>query len=60
MGEMSVALAVLETMAADSAFRPYLADCIGNKQDVLGRAFPDRFLRLVSEVRGRMLGGVPN
>jgi hypothetical protein len=47
-------------MAADSAFRPYLADCIGNKQDVLGRAFPDRFLRLVSEVRGRMLGGVPN
>jgi Flp pilus assembly protein TadD len=65
--EMSVALAVLEAMAADKAFRPYLGGCIRSREDEFSRAFPERFLRLVSEVRApeslpqnSMIGGVLN
>jgi tetratricopeptide (TPR) repeat protein len=64
-GEIFVAFAVLEAMTADKAFRPYLMDCIGSKKDTFGRACPERFLKLVSEVRTSlpqysMTVGVPN
>ncbi|MGO9314309.1 MAG: glycosyltransferase [Syntrophobacteraceae bacterium] len=46
--EMSVAFQMIEAMAADRAFRPYLADCIRSREDAFRQAFPERFLSLVS------------
>ncbi len=48
--EMSVAFQMMEAMAAETAFRPYLADCIRSREDAFRQAFPERFLRLVSEL----------
>ncbi len=48
--EMSVAFQMIEAMAADRAFRPYLADCIRSREDAFRQAFPERFLSLVSEI----------
>ncbi|MGA2225022.1 MAG: hypothetical protein ABSH41_11325, partial [Syntrophobacteraceae bacterium] len=46
--EMSVAFQMIEAMAADIAFRPYLPDCIRSREDAFRKAFPERFLSLVS------------
>ena len=46
--EISVAFQMIEAMAADSAFRPYLADCIRSREDAFRQAFPERFLSLMS------------
>jgi glycosyltransferase involved in cell wall biosynthesis/Tfp pilus assembly protein PilF len=49
--EISVAFQMMQAMAADSAFRPYLSDCIRSKEDLFRHAFPERFLRFVSDLR---------
>jgi len=49
--EISVAFQMMQAMAADNAFRPYLAGCIRSKEDAFRHAFPERFLRFVSELR---------
>ena len=41
-------------MAADSAFRPYLADCIRSREDAFRQAFPERFLSFMSEHSGTL------
>jgi hypothetical protein len=63
--ELSIALSVLEAMAAEGAFRPYLTTCIRGREEAFGRAFPERFLKLMSETRAilpqdTMSSGVPN
>ncbi len=49
--EMSVAFQMIEAMAADKAFRPYLADCIRSREDAFRKAFPARFLSFMSALR---------
>ncbi|MGO9017677.1 MAG: glycosyltransferase [Syntrophobacteraceae bacterium] len=51
--EISVAFQMMQAMAADTAFRPYLTSCIRSKEDVFRHAFPERFLGFVSDLRDR-------
>jgi tetratricopeptide (TPR) repeat protein len=48
--EISVAFQMIQAMAADDAFRPYLTGCIRSKEDAFRHAFEGRFLRFVSEI----------
>ncbi len=48
--EISIAFQMIQAMASDNAFRPYLAGCVRSKEDAFRRAFPKRFLRLVSQL----------
>ncbi|MGA2025811.1 MAG: glycosyltransferase [Syntrophobacteraceae bacterium] len=48
--EISVAFQMIQAMAADNAFRPYLTGCIRSKEDAFRHAFEGRFLRFVSEI----------
>jgi glycosyltransferase involved in cell wall biosynthesis/Tfp pilus assembly protein PilF len=45
--EISVAFQMMQAMAADSDFRPYLTGCIRSQEDVFRHAFPERFLRFL-------------
>ena len=48
--EISVAFQMIQAMAADNAFRPYLTGCIRSKEDAFRHTFGGRFLRFVSEI----------
>jgi tetratricopeptide (TPR) repeat protein len=50
LSEMSAAFQIMEAMAADDAFRPYLPDCIRSKEDAFRRAFPERFEKFMSKL----------
>ncbi len=49
-GEISVAFQMIQAMAADDAFRPYLTGCITSKEKAFRQAFEGRFLKFVSEL----------
>ncbi len=58
--EISVAFEMIQAMAADNAFRPYLPGCIRSKEDAFREAFPERFPRFMSglgEMDCRILRG---
>ena len=48
--DISAAFQMIEVMAADSAFRPYLPGCIRSKEDTFRRVFPERFERFMSKL----------
>jgi glycosyltransferase involved in cell wall biosynthesis/Flp pilus assembly protein TadD len=48
--EISLAFQMIQAMAADKAFRPFLPGCIRSKEDTFRHAFGERFLRFLSEL----------
>ncbi len=50
--EVSVALQIIEAMAAEAGFRKYLPACLGSKLDLFRNAFPGELERLVTQVKG--------
>jgi tetratricopeptide (TPR) repeat protein len=47
--EVAVAFQLLQAMAAEDGFRPYLCDCIRSKQDLFREAFPEDFSRFLMQ-----------
>ena len=45
--ELGVAFQLLQAMAAEESFRPYLSDCIRSKEDLFREAFPEDFSRFL-------------
>jgi glycosyltransferase involved in cell wall biosynthesis len=47
--EVAVAFQLLQAMASEDSFRPWLSDCIQSKLDLFRRAFPEDFPRFLMQ-----------